>query len=664
MSWERSTRRYMRARGRRVRIESSTELKEGIQPQRLRVERSFLSQFKSRPEFADWRVHSPHDDDQEPYGADDHSEGKTKITAVELRPPYDRLDCSTAKETLTFRFYTLKFGPPNMSQPQHQEENQPRQRSSPTPIPTTRDRSASQPPRPYVSTTNPSPPQQFVPSSSWMGSAFGNRSPSFPNRSPSFANRSPSFSFSRFPTTPEDEDYAEADEYGYDYDEYDNMSRSIVRATAVCVAELQRVVPLRPRLNIGTGYGGLTPKQQTYESDYGSTNMSPFARDIGKVVLDEHSSLWRNMGYGAGGDVGEGGGTSSRRHSVSVVQRGFNAPEQQPYEPGMGRGRGRGALMLSDDDLVGDFSGLALDEPRASPMTMNLLSSRSLPRYANPDPVYRPMNVHQRVPSDEYWPQNQPASPTARYVPGQGIQYFENEPQGRQRAPSVTSPHPHTQAQPQPRPRAPSVTSPVSPGPTTNARDLGKGIPIHAIPSSWPLVLVAFKAGRSDLFYLSPDADPDLQTLRQGDAVLVEGDRGRDLGTVLRAGVAVGEVEELQRRRSAAHEGDDKAGEVNPKMILTRATAKDLASISSKLADEAKALSLCQAKVKAKGLPMEVVDAEYQWDRRKLTFYYVNASVGEGGRKGRIDFRELVKELFRLYKTRIWMSAVGEGEGE
>ncbi|KAF8882879.1 PSP1 C-terminal conserved region-domain-containing protein [Mucidula mucida] len=392
--------------------------------------------------------------------------------------------------------------------------------------------------------------------------------------------------------------------------------------------------------------------------------MSPFARDIGKVVLDEHSSLWRNMGYGASGDVGEGGGTSSRRHSVSVVQRGFNAPEQQPYEPGLGRGRGRGALMLSDDDLVGDLSGLALDERRASPVAMNLLSSRSLPRYANPDPVYRPMNVHQRAPSDEYWPQNQPSSPTARYVPGHGIQYFENEPQGRQRAPSITSPHPHTQPQPQPRPRAPSVTSPVSPGPTANTRDLGKGIPIHAIPSSWPLVLVAFKAGRSDLFYLSPDADPDLQTLRKGDAVLVEGDRGRDLGTVLRAGVAVGEVEELQRRRSAAHEGDDKAGEVNPKMILARATAKDLASISSKLADEAKALSLCQAKVKAKGLPMEVVDAEYQWDRRKLTFYYVNASVGEGGRKGRIDFRELVKELFRLYKTRIWMSAVGEGEGE
>ncbi|KDN39652.1 hypothetical protein RSAG8_08680, partial [Rhizoctonia solani AG-8 WAC10335] len=49
-------------------------------------------------------------------------------------------------------------------------------------------------------------------------------------------------------------------------------------------------------------------------------------------------------------------------------------------------------------------------------------------------------------------------------------------------------------------------------------------------------------------------------------------------------------------------------------------------------------------------LPMEVIDAEYQWDRRKLTFYYVA--------ERRIDFRELVRELFRLYKTRIWMSCL------
>lgn len=81
-----------------------------------------------------------------------------------------------------------------------------------------------------------------------------------------------------------------------------------------------------------------------------------------------------------------------------------------------------------------------------------------------------------------------------------------------------------------------------------------------------------------------------------------------------------------------------------------------LRMFAAKVHDELKALQLCQSKVKAKKLPMEVIDAEYQWqvslfclivllthirarDRRKLTFYFIADK--------RIDFRELVRELFR-----------------
>jgi len=70
----------------------------------------------------------------------------------------------------------------------------------------------------------------------------------------------------------------------------------------------------------------------------------------------------------------------------------------------------------------------------------------------------------------------------------------------------------------------------------------------------------------------------------------------------------------------------------------------------TKSQDEAKAMLVCQTKVRQKKLPMEVVDAEYQWDRRKLTFYFIA--------ERRIDFRELVRDLFKIYKTRIWMCAV------
>jgi hypothetical protein len=50
------------------------------------------------------------------------------------------------------------------------------------------------------------------------------------------------------------------------------------------------------------------------------------------------------------------------------------------------------------------------------------------------------------------------------------------------------------------------------------------------------------------------------------------------------------------------------------------------------------------------GFPMAVLDAEYQFDRHKLTFYFEAEK--------RIDFRDLVNELFSLYKTRIWMQQV------
>lgn len=61
-------------------------------------------------------------------------------------------------------------------------------------------------------------------------------------------------------------------------------------------------------------------------------------------------------------------------------------------------------------------------------------------------------------------------------------------------------------------------------------------------------------------------------------------------------------------------------------------------------------LQTIREKATERGYPMTVLDAEYQFDRHKLTFYF------EADR--RIDFRELVSELFSQYKTRIWMQQV------
>ncbi|KAF8907687.1 hypothetical protein CPB84DRAFT_1744588 [Gymnopilus junonius] len=232
--------------------------------------------------------------------------------------------------------------------------------------------------------------------------------------------------------------------------------------------------------------------------------------------------------------------------------------------------------------------------------------------------------------------------------------------------------------------------------------DLGKGLPLHSVPSSWPLYIVEFKAGRTDLFYFphasanagaNANADNNANNannvdtsnstvsadIRKGDLVIVEADRGKDVGRVVDDSVTLGEVEAFQRAQAerwgvggmggsggggGEGEGPVSPGgqggvggggkkEISPKMIYGKASQRDLQLLATKTEDEAKALQLCQSKVRAKKLPMEVIDAEYQWDRRKLTFYFVAEK--------RIDFRELVRELFRLYKTRIWMASLQGG---
>eukprot|EP00752_Nemacystus_decipiens_P014641 g13038.t1 len=84
--------------------------------------------------------------------------------------------------------------------------------------------------------------------------------------------------------------------------------------------------------------------------------------------------------------------------------------------------------------------------------------------------------------------------------------------------------------------------------------------------------------------------------------------------------------------------------------ILRPANAQELQRLQEKTREEASILRVCQDKVHRRGLPMKIVDAEYQFDMHKLTLFF------EAER--RIDFRELVRDLFAVYKTRIWMQQV------
>ncbi|KAG1461610.1 hypothetical protein G6F56_005687 [Rhizopus delemar] len=175
------------------------------------------------------------------------------------------------------------------------------------------------------------------------------------------------------------------------------------------------------------------------------------------------------------------------------------------------------------------------------------------------------------------------------------------------------------------RPPTPPFQEAVVVNPTMvpgSIHNLGKGLPLQEIKTS-DIYQVEFK-NRLNYFYA------ENLVIQKDDYVIVEGDRGYDLGKVT-AILEKKNVQEKQIRR-----------------LFCKANQEELSNYTIKQEEEKKALAICQWKIKQRGLEMEVVDAEYQWDRRKLTFYFRATQ--------RIDFRDLVRELFKIYKTRIWMS--------
>ncbi|KAH7330568.1 hypothetical protein B0J17DRAFT_156849 [Rhizoctonia solani] len=161
--------------------------------------------------------------------------------------------------------------------------------------------------------------------------------------------------------------------------------------------------------------------------------------------------------------------------------------------------------------------------------------------------------------------------------------------------------------------------TPLSPGAGAVApeSDLGRGLPLSSIPQGAPLYVVEFKAGRTDLFFAPDNLDGD--SIRRGDLVIVEADRGKDLGKVVNDSISLAEVERFMME--GADDGQGGRKEIMPKRIYGRAGPGDTQLLLSKMQDEVKALQLCQSKIRQKKLPMEVIDAEYQWSVRRLVLY-------------------------------------------
>lgn len=140
-----------------------------------------------------------------------------------------------------------------------------------------------------------------------------------------------------------------------------------------------------------------------------------------------------------------------------------------------------------------------------------------------------------------------------------------------------------------------------------------------------------FKGGRKALF-----ANPRNIPFRIGDFAIVDVERGHDIGRIVREGSEVG-----QKVRSGGIQGP----------ILRRATDKDIATMLSLREKETEAHRTCQQCIAKQGLPMKLVDVEWQFDSNKIRFYFTSDR--------RVDFRKLVRDLASIFKSRIEMRQIG-----
>ena len=144
------------------------------------------------------------------------------------------------------------------------------------------------------------------------------------------------------------------------------------------------------------------------------------------------------------------------------------------------------------------------------------------------------------------------------------------------------------------------------------------------------IVGIRFK-NTAKVYYFAPGKE----RFKKGDGVIVETARGVEFGTVT---IEVKEVDDSEI--------------VQPlKPIIRKATQADLDRLKKNEEKAPEAVKICNEKILARGLDMKLINAEYTFDGSKVIFYFTAP--------GRIDFRDLVKDLASVFRIRIELRQIG-----
>ena len=145
-----------------------------------------------------------------------------------------------------------------------------------------------------------------------------------------------------------------------------------------------------------------------------------------------------------------------------------------------------------------------------------------------------------------------------------------------------------------------------------------------------PVVIgVKFKDGGKSYYF-----DPDGISVQKGQKVIVETAQG------LECGVCASEIAEIS-----------KEFEIPLKKVVRIADEKDLAHLEENHKKEKEAFGICSKKIAAHGLEMKLISVEYTFDNSKIIFFFTA--------DGRVDFRELVRDLASVFHTRVELRQVG-----
>ncbi|MEA3406966.1 MAG: stage 0 sporulation family protein [Chloroflexota bacterium] len=147
-----------------------------------------------------------------------------------------------------------------------------------------------------------------------------------------------------------------------------------------------------------------------------------------------------------------------------------------------------------------------------------------------------------------------------------------------------------------------------------------------------PIVCGVKFRGTHKSYYFSPG---DVEDIEKGEYVIVETSRGKEMGEVVMAPKKVDQSEVV--------------GELKP--VLSRAAPADRIEAQRLQMQEPEVVEKCGDQVDELGLKMKIIDAQYSYDGSRLTFFFTADE--------RVDFRELVRKLAHVFRTRIELRQVG-----